>query len=55
MLEATVVLEAWTGRPAKRAMGHARRLVSLDGPTPRAMSDLDPFDDTSQHSVVAEG
>jgi len=55
VLEATVVLEAWTGRPAKRAMGHARRLVSLDGPTPQAMSDLDPFDDSSQHSVVAEG
>ena len=55
VLEAAVVLEAWTGRPARRAMGHARRLVSLDGPSPRAMSDLDPFDDSSQHSVVAEG
>ena len=55
VLEATVVLEAWTGRPAKRAMGNARRLVSLDGPSPRAISDLDPFDDSSQHSVVAEG
>jgi len=55
VLEATVVLEAWTGRPARRAMGHARRLVRLDGPSPRAISDLDPFDDSSQHSVVAEG
>jgi len=55
VLEATVVLEAWTGRPARPAMGHARRLVSLDSPSPRAMSDLDPFDDSSQHSVVAEG
>ena len=55
VLEATVVLEAWTGRPAKRAMASARRLVSFDGPSLRAMSDLDPFDDSSQHSVVAEG
>jgi hypothetical protein len=55
VLEATVVLEAWTGRPAKRAMASARRLVTFDGPSLRAMSDLDPFDDSSQHSVVAEG
>jgi hypothetical protein len=55
VLEAAVVLEAWTGRPARRAMGHARRLVKLDSPSPRAMSDLDPFDDSSRHSVVAEG
>jgi hypothetical protein len=55
VLEATVVIEAWTGRPAKRAMSAARRLVSLDAPSPQAMSDLDPFDDSSQHSVIAEG
>jgi len=55
VLEATVVLEAWAGRPARRAMTAARRLVSLDGPSPTAMSDLDPFDDSTQHSVVAEG
>lgn len=55
VLEATVVLEAWAGRPARRAMTAARRLVSLDGPTPAAMSDLDPFDDSTHHSVVAEG
>jgi hypothetical protein len=55
VLEATVVLEAWGGRPARRAMAAARRLVKLDGPTPTAMSDLDPFDDSTHHSVVAEG
>ena len=55
VLEATIVLEAWTGRPAQRAMASARRLVRLDGPTPGAISDLDPFDDSTHHSVVAEG
>jgi hypothetical protein len=55
VLEATVVLEAWTGRPARRAMAAARRLVKLDGPSPQAVSDLEPFDDSTHHSVVAEG
>lgn len=55
VLEATVVLEAWTGRPARAALPSARELVRLDGPPLRAMSDLDPFDASTQHSVVAEG
>ncbi|HYB27692.1 MAG TPA: hypothetical protein VEF89_13815 [Solirubrobacteraceae bacterium] len=55
VLEAAVVLEAWTGRPARGAMTAARRLVKLDGPSPHAIGDLDPFDDASHHSVLAEG
>jgi len=55
VLEGTVVLEAWAGRPARHAMASARHLVSLDSSTPEALSELDPFDDSSQHSVVAEG
>ena len=55
VLEATVVLEAWSGRPARGAMAAARRLVRLDGTGPGAISDLDPFDDSTHHSVVAEG
>ena len=55
VLEAAVVLEAWTGRPARGAMTAARRLVRLDGPSLHAIGDLDPFDDASHHSVLAEG
>jgi hypothetical protein len=55
VLEATVVLEAWTGTPAKTAMSAARNLVNLDGPPPRAISNMDPFAIGEQSSVLAEG
>jgi hypothetical protein len=55
LLEATVVFEAWMGRPARTAMASARRLVKLDGPPPRALGSVDPFADSDQRSVIAEG
>ena len=55
ILEATVVLEAWTGRPARSAMNAARGLVSIDGPPLRALSSSDPFADSERSSVLAEG
>jgi hypothetical protein len=55
LLEGTVVLEAWMGHPAKKAMSKARGLVNLDGPPLRALSNVDPFAESDQHSVVAEG
>jgi hypothetical protein len=54
-LEATVVLEAWTGQPARSAMSTARGLVNLDSPPPRAGSAIEPTDDEQRRSVVAEG
>jgi hypothetical protein len=55
LIEATVVLEAWMGRPAESALSSARHLVNLEGPPPRALSNADPFADSDQQSVVAEG
>jgi hypothetical protein len=55
VLEATVVLEAWMGRPAGTAMSSAPDLVNLDGPPPRVLSSADPFSNSDQHSVIAEG
>jgi hypothetical protein len=55
VLEATVVLEAWTGRPAQSAMSSAQHLVGVDGPPERATGELDAADDSLQHSVIAEG
>lgn len=55
VLEATVVLEAWTGRPAQSAMSSAQHLVALDGPPERATSEVEPAEDSAQHSVIAEG
>jgi hypothetical protein len=55
ILEATVVLEAWTGQAARSAMGSARGLVSIDGPPLRALSSSDPFADSERSSVLAEG
>ncbi len=55
VLEATVVLEAWTGRPARSAMASARDLVHVDAPPVRALSRMDPFADSDQTSVLAEG
>lgn len=55
VLEATVVLEAWTGRPAQSAMKSARHLVVIDGPPERATSEIETAEDSVQHSVIAEG
>jgi hypothetical protein len=55
VLEATIVLEAWTGAPTRSAMSKARRLVDPDGPAARVKGRLDPNDDRDQQSVVAEG
>ncbi|HSO98763.1 MAG TPA: hypothetical protein VLP43_07410, partial [Solirubrobacteraceae bacterium] len=55
VLEATVVMEAWMGRPARHAMSSARGFVESDGPPLRALSDIDPFADSERSSVIAEG
>lgn len=55
VLEATVVLEAWAGRPARHAMDTARALVNLNAPSVRTLSRMDPFQEAEQVSVIAEG
>ncbi|MGH2891192.1 MAG: hypothetical protein ACRDNJ_16360 [Solirubrobacteraceae bacterium] len=55
VLEATVVLEAWTGRTAAAAMASAGDLVRSDAPPIRALSSVEPPADGDQSSVVAEG
>lgn len=55
VLEATVVLEAWMGRPARNAMSSANQLIRPDGPPLRALSNVDPFARSEQNSVIAEG
>jgi hypothetical protein len=55
VLEATVVLEAWTGMPAREAMSSAANLVPRDGPPVHTLSRVDPFADGEQASVIAEG
>ena len=55
VLEATVVLEAWTGRPAQNAMVQRGPLIRPDGPPLRRSADVDPFAAPSRTSVIAEG
>ena len=55
LLEATVVLEAWSGRSASAAMTAARGLIDLDGPPLKSTSKVDPTEDREQQSVLAEG
>jgi hypothetical protein len=55
LLEATVVLEAWSGRSASSAMTAARGLIDLDGPPLKSTSKVDPTEDREQQSVLAEG
>jgi hypothetical protein len=55
LLEATVVLEAWSGRSAAAAMTAARGLIDLDGPPLQSTSKVDPTEDREQQSVLAEG
>lgn len=55
VLEATVVLEAWDGRPAQSAMSAARELVSPDHEPALTGSRVDPSDRQERRSVIAEG
>ena len=55
LLEATVVLEAWSGRSASAAMTAARGLIDLDGPPLKSTSKVDPTEEREQQSVLAEG
>jgi len=55
ILEATVVLEAWTGAPARSAMSTAPDLVSSDFRPRDANPSLEASEDREQQSVVAEG
>jgi hypothetical protein len=55
LLEATVVLEAWSGRSASAAMTAARGLIDLDGPPLQSTSKVEPDEDREQQSVLAEG
>jgi hypothetical protein len=55
VLEATIVLEAWDGRPVGSAMSAARELINPNGrPTPTG-SRVDPPDDSERRSVIGEG
>jgi len=55
LLEATVVLEAWIGTPARLALSSARGLLNLNSPPLRARSSIDASDNRERRSVVAEG
>ena len=55
ILEATVVLEAWTGVPAQSAMSSAPGLIASDYRPPAAKAVIEPAEDREQQSVVAEG
>jgi hypothetical protein len=55
VLEATIVLEAWGGRPARRAMSAARALVTQDVPVVSGRSRVEPPEDREHQSVVGEG
>ncbi|HYB28980.1 MAG TPA: hypothetical protein VEF89_20375 [Solirubrobacteraceae bacterium] len=55
VLEATVVLEAWDGKPAPSAMSAARELVRRD-PAPALIgSRIDMPEDQERRSVISEG
>ncbi len=55
VIEATVVLEAWGGRPARRAMAAARDLLPQGIPPLRINGRVDKVDGDEQHGVVVEG
>jgi hypothetical protein len=55
VLEATIVLEAWTGAPARNAMASARGLVGADASAPRVRGQVEPTNDEQQKGIVAEG
>jgi hypothetical protein len=55
VLEATIVLEAWDGRPARSAMSAARALVSPDAHPAPSSSRVDPSGDQERRGVIGEG
>ena len=55
VIEATVVLEAWGGRPARTAMAAARNLLPRGIPPLRINGRVDQVDGDEQHGVVVEG
>ena len=55
LLEATVVLEAWIGTPARRALSTARDLLDLNSPPLHARSSIDASDQRGRRGVVAQG
>jgi hypothetical protein len=55
VIEATVVLEAWGGRPARKAMSTARGLLPGGLPPLRTNGRLDPAEGDGQTSVLVEG
>jgi hypothetical protein len=55
IIEATIVLEAWLGRPAQSAMSVARELVGAQGDAGPDKGRVELPDDDEQQSVVVEG
>ncbi|MBV8712532.1 MAG: hypothetical protein JOY56_12175, partial [Solirubrobacterales bacterium] len=55
VIEATIVLEAWLGRPAQSAMLAARELVAGDGDPKPDRGRIDAPEDDEQQGVLVEG
>ncbi|MBV9805732.1 MAG: hypothetical protein JO286_01050 [Solirubrobacterales bacterium] len=55
VIEATIVLEAWLGRPAQSAMSAARELVAGDGDPKPDRGRIDAPEDDEQQGVLVEG
>jgi hypothetical protein len=55
VIEATIVLEAWAGRPARTALAAARGLLPRGIQPLRINGRLDKADGDEQHGVVVEG
>jgi hypothetical protein len=55
VLEAAIVLEAWAGRPARRAISSASALVDPSLSPPVVNGHIDLLDDREQTNVLAEG
>lgn len=55
VIEGTIVLEAWAGRPAQNAMSAARRLVPSGESAKLARGRVDLSDHDEQQSVIVEG
>ncbi len=55
IIEAAIVLEAWTGKPAQDAMSAARDLVPSDQSAPHGKGRVDAGGNDEQRSVLVEG
>jgi hypothetical protein len=55
VIEATVVLEAWAGLPAGRAMATARTLIQNDAASAAVPGRIDAVDPAQRRSVALEG